>query len=209
MQPRFKTTVVEETVADLRFQLEVVADFDEVLEHYAQLSDEEADNTPYYAHLWPAARALVTWMAERPDMWQGRSVLELGCGLGLPAMTAAKLGARVFACDFHPDNGAFLVRNAARNGAKVDVFTMDWNRPALGRRFDLVLGSDLVYEPAMIEPLLRAVSQLLKPEGTFILADPGRPHFGTAVERAEALGFTADLSAEDDGFVVALAHTRD
>jgi predicted nicotinamide N-methyase len=202
MPPLFPTTIVEEVVAGLRFELEMVEDFDAVLEHYVESTPDQVDRIPYYAHLWPAARALVTWMAERRQLWPGQRVLELGCGLGLPSMTAAKLGANVFACDFHPDNGAFLVLNAARNEAPVHVFTMDWGRPALRSRFDVILGSDLVYEKPMVEPLFRGVQTLLAPGGRFILADPGRPTFDAAVEYGESLGYTAEVHAEDDGFVV-------
>jgi predicted nicotinamide N-methyase len=205
MGPRFATSIVEETVAGLRFELEMVADFDEVLEHYVETTPDQAERIPYYAHLWPAARALVTWMAAHPALWPGQRVLELGCGLGLPAMTAAKLGAEVFASDFHPDNGAFLRRNAARNGVPLHVFTMDWNRPALRCRFDTILGSDLLYESAMVEPLFQGVTRLLTPTGRLILADPGRPDLERAVDYAKSLGFAADLHAEEEGFIVSFS----
>ena len=203
MNPAFPTVVTTETVAGLRFELEMVADFEQVLDHYVATANERVERIPYYAHLWPASRALVTWMAERPELWPGQRVLELGCGLGLPAITAARLGARqVIASDSHPDNGIFLLRNAARNQALVHVLTMDWGRPALRITFDRIVGSDLVYERPMIEPLFRGVAQLLAPGGRFVLADPGRPPLEQAVEHGKAQGLTATLYAEDEGFVV-------
>ncbi|MBT7165990.1 MAG: methyltransferase domain-containing protein, partial [Victivallales bacterium] len=203
MNPAFTTAVTTETVAGLRFELEMVANFELLLEHYVATATDEQERVPYYAHLWPASRALVTWMAERPDLWPGHRVLELGCGLGLPAITAATLGARhVTGADSHPDNGTFLSRNATRNGVQVDVLTMDWGRPALRSHFDAILGSDLVYETPMIEPLFWGVVQLLAPRGRFVLADPGRPPFNAVVEHAESLGFSSEVYAEDEGFVV-------
>ena len=203
----FPTRVAQETVAGLRFELETVADFEQVFDHYIRTAPTREERIPYYAHLWPAARALVAWMAERPQLWPGKRVLELGCGLGLPAIAAARMGAQVVACDFHPDNGAFLVQNAARNGVRVEVLTMDWSRPALRGTFDLVLGSDLVYEAPMAESLFRGVAQLLATNGRFVLADPGRPTFETAVAKAADLGFRHEIHAEDDGFVVSFART--
>ncbi len=203
MNPAFPTVVTTETVAGLRFELEMVADFEQVLDHYVATANERVERIPYYAHLWPASRALVTWMAERPALWAGQRVLELGCGLGLPAIAAARMGARqVIACDSHPDNGIFLLRNAARNAAIVRVLTMDWGRPALRVLFDRIVGSDLVYERPMIEPLFRGVAQMLAPGGRFILADPGRPPLQQAVEHGNARGFRSELYAENDGFVI-------
>lgn len=203
MDAGFPTTVVAETVAGLRFELEMVEDFDRFLDDYLARTAKHLERPPYCAHLWPASRALVAWMAERPDLWLGRRVLELGCGLGLPALAAAKLGARqVVACDSHPENGVFLRRNAARNGTRVEVLTMDWNQPALRPSFDRILASDVVYEWPMVEPLLRAVGTMLAPGGRFILADPGRPALEPAVAYAESLGFASILHAEDECFVV-------
>lgn len=203
MATAFPTAVTTETVAGLSFELEVVADFDRFLDQYLATVRDNLDRPPYYAHLWPASRALVAWMVERPALWPGRRVLELGCGLGLPAIAAAKLGAhQVVACDSHPDNGIFLRRNAARNGVRVDVLTMDWTRPALRQPFDLILGSDLVYERPMVEPLLHGVLQMLSPSGRFVLADPGRPPLERTLEYGESLGLATTLHAEDEGFVI-------
>jgi predicted nicotinamide N-methyase len=203
MASAFPTAVTNETVAGLSFKLEVVADFDQFLDRYLATVKDNLDRPPYYAHLWPASRALVTWMAERSGLWPGRRVLELGCGLGLPSITAAKLGARhVVACDSHPDNGVFLLRNASRNGVQVDVMTMDWTRPSFNQPFDLILGSDLVYERPMVEPLLHGVLQMLGPTGRFILADPGRPPLERTLEYGQSLGLATALHAEDDGFVI-------
>ncbi|MBT7304143.1 MAG: methyltransferase type 11, partial [Victivallales bacterium] len=92
--------------------------------------------------------------------------------------------------------------NATRNGVQVDAVTMDWGRPALRSRFDAILGSDLVYETPMIGPLFWGVVQLLAPGGRFVLADPGRPPFNAVVGYAESLGFSSEIYAEDEGFVV-------
>ncbi|MCO7196015.1 methyltransferase, partial [Pseudonocardia sp. McavD-2-B] len=49
---------------------------------------------PHWARLWPSGRALATALDDAgPDLLAGRSVLELGCGLGLPSLVAARAGA--------------------------------------------------------------------------------------------------------------------
>ena len=59
---------------------------------------EHEEFLPYWAELWPSALALARVVARRP--LTGRRVIELGCGLGLPSITAALAGGRVLATDW-------------------------------------------------------------------------------------------------------------
>src|ERR687885_728578 len=53
----------------------------------------EAEFLPYWAELWPSGVALAKMSARRA--LKGARVLELGCGLGLPSIAAARAGGRV------------------------------------------------------------------------------------------------------------------
>jgi predicted nicotinamide N-methyase len=117
------------------------------------LIDEEAferdEFLPYWAELWPAARALASAL---PQV-DGLDVVELGCGLGLPSLAAAAHGARVTATDWAADAVELLGRNAARNGLRVTVEQRDW-RDAWAARFDLALAADVLYERRNVAPLV-------------------------------------------------------
>jgi predicted nicotinamide N-methyase len=144
------------------------------------LLDEEAferdEFLPYWAELWPSARALAAELAGRA--LHGARVVELGCGLGLPSIAAALAGGRVLATDWSADAVAMAARNAARNGAAIETLVADWARPeALLARgpFDLVVGSDLLYEARNVEPLLALLERLLADGAQEAwIADPGR-----------------------------------
>jgi methylase of polypeptide subunit release factors len=70
----------------------------------------------------------------------GRSVLDLGCGTGIFACTAAAMGAReVWATDLDPQAAHCAGRNAVRNGLRINVTHGDLFEPLGGRRFDLIL----------------------------------------------------------------------
>jgi predicted nicotinamide N-methyase len=141
---------------------------------------------PYWAELWPAAPALARAVAERAPA--GLRVVELGCGLGLPSVVAALAGAsEVLATDWSPDALAFARRNAELNGARIGTALVDWrSAEELVRRapWDLVLGSDLLYERRNVEPLLALLPRL---GAEALLAEPGRPFapefLGAAAER--------------------------
>jgi predicted nicotinamide N-methyase len=144
------------------------------------LIDEDAyardERLPYWAELWPSARVL----ARRVGVvaLRGARVLELGCGLGLPSLAAALAGGRVLATDWSPDAIAFAARNARANGLRVETAVAAWREPdALVARgpWDLVLGSDVLYEPRNGDQLEALLPRVLAPRGRVWLADPRRP----------------------------------
>ena len=117
-------------------------------------------------------------------------VLELGCGLGLPALAAALRGADVLATDWAEDAIELLRRNAERNGIFLRVARVRWSEPEALLRlapWDLVLGADLLYEARNAEQLGELLPQL---GGEVVLAEPGRPYAKEFLDRfgAEQLG---------------------
>jgi methylase of polypeptide subunit release factors len=68
----------------------------------------------------------------------GERVLEIGCGLGLAAVMAAKAGATVVATDVVPEAVETTRLNALVNGVDVDTRLGDCYAPVAGERFDLV-----------------------------------------------------------------------
>jgi len=68
----------------------------------------------------------------------GERVLEIGAGLGLTAVLAAKSGARVVAVDVVPGAVAAIGQNALLNGVTVDARLGDCYAPVTGERFDLI-----------------------------------------------------------------------
>ena len=112
------------------------------------------------------------------------------------AMAAERVGARVIATDCHPDVPAFLERNAALAEVAIEYRALDWRQPAeldalreQHGRFDLVLGSDLLYEAELADTLGPALARLCRPRTRVLLADPGRPHLQDAVSVIERCGF--------------------
>ncbi|HKH16837.1 MAG TPA: 50S ribosomal protein L11 methyltransferase [Solirubrobacteraceae bacterium] len=147
---------------------------------------EQEEFLPYWAELWPSALALARAIARRP--LTGRRTIELGCGLGLPAIAAASAGARALATDWSPDAVAITARNAERNGVTLETKLFRWDEAPepLGPPWPLVLASDVLYEQRNVEPLLALLPRLTTASGEVWLADPGR---------APAAGFL-DCAAE-------------
>ncbi|GAA4536158.1 class I SAM-dependent methyltransferase [Pseudonocardia xishanensis] len=132
--------------------------------------DEVGDELlpPHWAELWPSAIAL----AEAPFP-AGARVVELGCGLGLPSLAAARAGADVLATDLSATAVGLVRRSATRNGLTLRAEARSWT--AVEGTFDLVLCADLLYGHRNVTEL-REVLPRLAPE--VWLTDPGRPLAG-------------------------------
>jgi len=116
-----------------------------------------ADNPPdppYWALPWIGARAIAARLLDSPPA-TGASVLEIGCGLGLAGVAAGLGGASVMFSDYVPAALEFARANAELNGLRsYETRLIDFTRGRLGRRFDLVVAADVVYEPRSYEPLV-------------------------------------------------------
>jgi predicted nicotinamide N-methyase len=119
------------------------------------------------------AIVLGNWLLTHPS---AERTLELGCGCGLVTTSAVKSGRSVMATDYYDDAVLFAKTNAIRNvGITPDVRMVDWSRfPDDLGTFDLVLASDVLYEPRYPPMVANAIDRSLSPKGVAIVADPGR-----------------------------------
>ncbi len=148
-----------------------VADLDPLLD---QISDP--DEIPFWAEIWPAAIGLAEFIIDHQSWFTGKTVLELGAGVGVAGIAAKLVGATVTQSDFLEDAFHFIRINSLRNGVEPGPFLLaDWRKfPLEFGRFDAIIGSDILYEKTLHTNLLQIFRQTLKPEGTIWLADPGR-----------------------------------
>ena len=146
---------------------------------------EHEEFLPYWAELWPSGVALAR--AIGVQSLGARRVVELGCGLGLPAIAAALAGGRVLATDWSAAATARAADNAERNGTVVETLVCSWTAPEpIVERgpWDVVLASDVLYERRDVDPLLAVLPRLLAARGEAWIADPGRPPAAEFLERA-------------------------
>jgi predicted nicotinamide N-methyase len=130
---------------------------------------------PYWAIAWPSGVELATRLATM-DL-SGRRVLELGCGLAIPSIVAARRGAHVTATDGVSDAVVFAAHNFALNGVEGEVELADWREArdlVDAAPWDLVVAADVLYLRANVEALLRLLPRLIGREGEAIVADPNR-----------------------------------
>jgi predicted nicotinamide N-methyase len=149
---------------------------------------DEDERLPYWADLWPSAIALAERVASMDGA--GRSCLELGCGMGLVSVAAARAGFAVAATDYYADALAFTQLNVRRNAdVDAETFVLDWREPPRDlARADLVVASDVLYERPYASLVARLIALTLRRGGTALVADPGRIAAPAFIDAARALG---------------------
>ena len=162
------------------------------MEALIDLAAFEADERiPYWANVWESAIVLAEDLAVVDG--RGLTLLELGCGLGLPSLAAARAGFRVTATDYEPDALEGVRHNAAHNGlVGIAARQLDWRSPPddLGR-FDRVVAADVLYESHHPAALAAVIARTLAPDGLALVADPCRQKaagFEPAARAAAGLG---------------------
>ncbi|MCA1715562.1 MAG: methyltransferase domain-containing protein [Actinobacteria bacterium] len=160
----------------------------------ALIDEEEFDRDerlPYWAELWPSSVALARHVL-REEHLAGKRVVELGCGVGLPSVTALARGAGITATDHYEAALDFARYNALVNlDRELRTRILDWHTPrtqGLGY-FDLVLVADVLYEQRNVAALTALIPTLLTPGGEVLLADPGRKNAPVFLEGMQDMGF--------------------
>ena len=171
LERRFRTTQSVLLVGERRLSLLHPESADDLID---EAEFERDERLPYWADIWPSARVLASHIAQMDGA--GRSLLELGCGAGLVATAAALAGFRVCATDYYEDALRFTEVNVAEHTGQVpETRLVDWRAlPTDLGRFDVVVGSDVLYERAYGRLVARAMDMTLTGAGEAVIADPGR-----------------------------------
>ncbi|MCB1704285.1 MAG: histidine kinase [Halioglobus sp.] len=146
---------------------------------------------PLFGVIWPSSLVLAHFICDYDT--GTRRILELGCGMALSSLLLNKQLADITATDYHPETGKFLQRNTRLNGGEPIAFEhVDWAAAddKLGL-FDLIIGSDLLYEDEHVPLLANFIESHASPACEVILVDPGRGRKNKLSARMIEFGFSS------------------
>lgn len=151
--------------------------------------------------LWDSALLLSHWMATQGRVefdFEGKMVIELGAGTGLPGLMAARLGAsRVILTDVEPLLPG-LEKNVEANGLgnRAEVSRLVWGSEELpsrvqelGRVVDLVLMSDVFFDAVETAALGKTLKRVCGKETVVWAACEVRPWTGYCLNQLVSQGF--------------------
>lgn len=166
--------------------------------HVAAGGDQEL---PYWTKLWPASLVLAQLAAG--SALEG-PVLELGAGLGVPGLVAARRGLKVTISDREPDALEFARAAVEINGLEglVTVRHLDWSQPPQGfTGFKSVLGAEVLYQPKLYPLIADLLDHLLAGDGAAYLSLQRRPFtvgfFDLVASRFDMRGTCRRIRGED------------
>jgi predicted nicotinamide N-methyase len=185
-------------IAKHKLSLIAVRDTNNLLDRIDVDEFNTDERLPYWAEIWPSSIALSEYLCSKG--FYGKSVLELGCGVGVVGIVAALEGAKVMMTDYEEDALKFTRMNIEKNFTQemldslVEVMYLDWRTPTLSEKFDLIVGSDLIYEERNHEPILNLIKQYLREDGEAILTDPNRSTLEKFLMSADQFSFKMSRS---------------
>ena len=141
---------------------------------------------PLFGVVWHSSRVLAELMLDF-DI-KGKRILEIGCGIGLASLILNHRQADITATDHHPSAAKFLAENVELNSGRAIPFVRTgWNdiSSALGE-FDLLIGSDILYERMHVDMLDRFIQRHAAPACEVVIVDPGRGHHAQFTKRLKA-----------------------
>lgn len=149
---------------------------------------------PLFGVIWDSSLVLAHFVFDF-DI-SGKRILEVGCGIGLSSLVLNQRLADITATDYHPEVGGFLLENTKLNKAKeIPFIRTGWDdeESSLGK-FDLIIGSDLLYESEHAELLSKFIEQHAQPLCEVIIVDPGRGNHARFSKKMVMLGYSHSQS---------------
>lgn len=153
---------------------------------------------PLFGIVWDSSKVLAHFMFDYKI--EGKRILEVGCGMALSSLMLNERKADITATDYHPEVEKFLVENVLLNkGKDIPYIRTDWadNDSELGK-FDLIIGSDILYERDHIELLSHFLEQHTHPHCEIIIVDPGRAQYARFSKKMISLGYTHSQSKPEN-----------
>jgi predicted nicotinamide N-methyase len=147
-----------------------------VKQTYEQLLKDDANTPfPFWAKIWTSSIALCDFLKAHPSWVQGKNVLEIGAGIGLPSFSVANMALNVLISDHAKEAIDLMQKNISYlQFMNVTAACLDWNHFPTNIKADTILLSDINYAPDEFAPLLILLNQFLNDGSTLIIATPPR-----------------------------------
>lgn len=153
---------------------------------------------PLFGVVWDSSKVLAHLMYSYEIL--GKRILEVGCGMALSSHVLNGRLADITATDHHPEVKSFLEVNVAlNNGKPISFVRCDWadETDELGK-FDLIIGSDLLYELDHPELLSSFIDEHANPGCEVIIVDPGRSQMAAFSKKMTTMNYSFSSSIPDN-----------
>lgn len=187
---RFRYQTIE--LGDTDYHLRTLRDIQQCPDDLIELNDQGVSSAtwPLFGVLWQSEKLLSELMVTQHI--EHLRILEVGCGTALASIVLQHRGADITATDFNPDAQAYLTTNTELNNlAPIPCICANWNETDIDLgRFDLIIGSDLLYDHHNVKPLVAFLDNHANPDCSIVMVDPRQGLTGSFIRQVEHLGFS-------------------
>ncbi len=142
---------------------------------------------PFWAKLWPSSIALLDVLKAHPHLIENKHVLEIAAGIGLPSLMMADITKSIQISDYEKEAVALLQKNIEYLKLQnAEALQLDWNNIPVNLHPEVILLSDVNYDPTQFDPLINLIVKFIHQGSTVILSTPQRIMASPFVQKLEA-----------------------
>jgi len=143
---------------------------------YADLLElDPATPFPFWAKVWPSAIALLNILQKHPNWIKDKNVLEIAAGIGLPSLMLAGITKSIQISDYNLEAVELLRKNIEYLELEnAEALQLDWNVLPEAIHPEVLILSDINYDPTQFETLTKLIEKFLHQGCTVILSTPQR-----------------------------------
>lgn len=165
-----------------------IPDYEQVKHIYASLLKLDPTTPfPFWAKLWPSSIALLDVLKAHPHLIENKHVLEIAAGIGLPSLMMADITKSIQISDYEKEAVALLQKNIEYLKLQnAEALQIDWNNVTENLHPEVILLSDVNYDPTQFDPLINLIVKFIHQGSTVILSTPQRIMASPFVQKLEA-----------------------
>jgi len=167
---KFAVETIPLKIGERVLKIVQIKDYEEFILDRIEADDPNVTEAPFWAKLWEASFLLAYFLGKQP-VRPHHHLLEIGAGIGIVGIYAALCGHRITVTDINEDALLFARANALLNGlSDLEIRKLDWSDLGETRRYDAIVGSEVVYDRRSYPLLVSFLSRSLAPDGVIFLA---------------------------------------
>ena len=130
---------------------------------------------PHWTKIWASSIALSQYLMTHPTVVNNKTILEVGAGIGLPSFSIAHLAKNIILTDYAIDAIELMQENIKQLELEnTTAQLLDWHTLDHNIECDVLLLSDINYDPTQFEALATFINSYLDRSSTVIIATPNR-----------------------------------
>lgn len=131
-------------------------------------------------HLWEAGIILARYIVSESNLFNNKNILELGTGVGIGGLALLKYTTcqHVNMTDYNNEVLKNAGKNATKNSIKANRYSVEYlnwlDYASFTKKYDIIIGSDLIYSGAPLKELYMLISTSLNPQGKAYIIIPSQ-----------------------------------